>query len=439
MQPKPPLSAKEAELRRQAEKRLGEHRSDPGLNRTEADTQRLVHELQVHQIELELQKEELEQSRNEVETGLEKYSDLYDFAPVSYLTLDREGAIREANLTSASLLNAERSRLLKRRLGSFVPAAELPVFNAFLARVFERGVRTSCEVTLQREGQAPVAARIEAVAVASGHECRAVIGDLTEPKRAEADRLIVGKLVAAGMLVAGLANDYQNLLTVILRNLELARTLVPPAEEFLSQRLRTAERAALLAQDLTRQLVSVAQGDVPRRTTTSPAPVIHASVEWALSGSPVRCQLSLPEGLWSAEIDERQIGQALRNLICNAAEAMRGDGEIAVSAENMVVQSQEPPPPPPGDYIRVTIADQGCGVAREVLPRIFDPYFSTKRRGDQRGLGLGLTICQAIIQKHGGTIAVESELGRGTTVRVYLPAFRSAAGNGGGSGSHPTS
>lgn len=435
MQSKPPMSAGDAELRRQAEARLGEQPPDPDLSRTEADTQRLVHELQVHQIELELQKEELEQSRNAVEAGFEKYSDLYDFAPVSYLTLDREGAIREANHTSASLLGIERSRLLKRRLGSFVSAVEIPGFNAFLARVFESGARTSCEVTLQRDGQPPVAARIEAVAVASGQECRAVIEDLTEHKRAEEDRLLVSKVESTGMLVGGLADDYQNLLTVILLNLELAQTLVPPSEEFLSRRLQTAERAAFLAQDLTRQLVSVVQGDPPVRTAASLAPIIHGSVKWALSGAPVRCDFSLPEDLWAADIDERPIGQALRNLVLNAKEAMRRGGVISVSGENVVVHPRERPSLPPGAYIRITISDQGCGVAPEILPRIFDPYFTTKQRGDRKGLGLGLTICQAIVQKHGGTIAVESEVEKGATFRFYLPACRNGGENGGGSGS----
>src|ERR1035441_2322895 len=139
-------------------------------------------------MELQMQTKELGKARDEMEAGLEKYSNLYDFAPVGYLTLDREGTIREANLTSASLLGIERSRLVKRRFGLCVSAADLPAFNAFLAKVFKSKAREFCEVTLLKEGKPPVELRIEAVAAASGQECRAVLADITEHKRAENDR-----------------------------------------------------------------------------------------------------------------------------------------------------------------------------------------------------------------------------------------------------------
>ena len=160
MQLKSHIPPDAAELRRAAEARLREQLPRRGANPTEADTQRLVHELQVHQVELEMQNEQLQQTRNELEAGLEKYSDLYDFAPVGYLTLDREGTILEANLAAASLLGMERVRLVKRRLGFSVSAADLPVFAAFLKKVFESKAKQSCEVTLLNEGKPPVEVRI---------------------------------------------------------------------------------------------------------------------------------------------------------------------------------------------------------------------------------------------------------------------------------------
>ena len=398
---------------------------------TEADTQRLVHELQVHQIELEMQNEELQQARDEMEAGLEKYSDLYDFAPVGYLTLDREGTIREANLTSASLLGIERSRLVKRRFGLFVSAADLPAFNAFLTKVFESKAREFCEVTLLKEGKPPVEVRIEAAVAASGRECRAVLTDITEHKRAEEDRLILNKLESTGILAGGIAHDFNNLLTVILLNLELAQTLIPPGEE-LAHRLEEAKKAALTARGLTQQLITFAKGGAPVRKPTRLSGVIQESVRPALSGSRVRCEFSLAEDLWLAEVDAGQIGQVIRNLVLNAREAMPEGGVVSVRAENVVLGSHENPSLPPGDYVRVSIADQGGGIAKEVLPKIFDPYFSTKQRGDQKGMGLGLTICHTVIQKHGGAIAVESELGVGTTFHLHLPASRKLLAEGEG-------
>jgi PAS domain S-box-containing protein len=383
----------------------------------------MVHELQVHQIELEMQNEELQKARTEMEAALEKYSDLYDFAPVGYLTLDREGTIHAANLASASLLGIERSRLVKRRFGLCVSAADRPAFDAFLTRVFESQARELCEVTLLNDGRPPVEVRIEAAAAASGRECRAVLEDITERKRAEEDRLIMNRLESTGILAGGIAHDFNNLLTMILLNLELAQPLIPPGEE-LAHLLAQAKQAAMTSGGLTQQLHAFATGGAPVRKPTGLSSVIQESVRLAASGSRLRCDFSLAEDLWLAEVDAGQIGQVIRNLVLNAREAKPAGGVLAVRAENVVLGPQEHPSLPPGDYVRVSVTDWGGGIAKEVLPKIFDAYFSTKRRGTQRGMGLGLAICHQVVQKHGGAIAVESQPGVGTTFRIHLPAIR---------------
>jgi two-component system, cell cycle sensor histidine kinase and response regulator CckA len=412
-----------AELRRRAEERLREQPPGTGQALTDADTQRLVHELQVHQIELEMQNEELQNARHELQAALEKYSDLYDFAPVGYLTLDREGTIRESNLASASLLGIERSRLVSRRFGFCVSPPDLPAFNAFLARVFASKAREFCEVTLLRDGKAPVAVRIRAEVAAPGRECRAVFEDITEQKRAEEDRLILNKLESTSILVGGIAHDFNNLLTVILLNLELAQTITPPGNE-LADLLEQAKQGALTSGGLIQQLVAFASGGAPVRKPTRLVELIEASVRLALGGSRLRCDFSLAEDLWTAEVDAGQIGQVIRNLVQNAREAKPEGGVISVRAENVALGPQDDPSLPPGDYVRVSVTDWGGGISKEVLPKIFDPYFSTKRRGSQKGMGLGLSICHSIIQKHGGAIAVDSEPGVGTTFRLLLPASR---------------
>jgi two-component system cell cycle sensor histidine kinase/response regulator CckA len=428
MKTKPIPAAAAVELRRRAEASLRERAEEPGPAWSEADTLRLVHELQVHQIELEMQNEELKHARDELEAGLEKYSDLYDFAPVGYLTLDREGTIREANLAAATLLGLERSRLIKQRFGRSVSATDLPSLGVFLTKVFASKLRERCEVTLLPEGKPPVEVRIEATVAAAGRECCAVLEDLTEHKRAERDRLVVSKLESLGMLAGGLAHDYSNLLTVIHLNLEFAQALIPQWESFLANRLQTARRTTRLAQDLTQQLVTLAQGDGPVQLASSLPDLVDAAVKWALSGSPVRCACSLPENLWPTEVDAMQMEQTLRNLVLNAREAMPRGGLISIQAENVGLPADVVPSLPPGDYVRLSIADQGTGITQAVLPRIFDPYFSTKPSGDRTGLGLGLTICHAVVQKHGGAIAVESEVGVGTTFRIHLPAARRLMG-----------
>ena len=184
-------SADAAELRRRAEARLKALATKSAPARTEADTQRLVHELQVHQIELEMQNEELRQSRAEVETGLERYTELYDFAPVGYLTLGRDGAIRQVNLTGARLLGVERARLPGRRFGVLVAAPDRAGFKAFLEKVFASQAKEECEVALLKDGKGPLNVHITATVSQDGQECRVMMADITERKQIEHAQLFL--------------------------------------------------------------------------------------------------------------------------------------------------------------------------------------------------------------------------------------------------------
>ena len=179
-------------LRHQAEERLRENQKpeDRGQH-TADDTSRLVHELQVHQIELEMQNEELQQARAKAETLLTQYIDLYDFAPTGYLAFDREGTIRQMNLTGALLLGIERSKLVQRRFGLFVAECDRCVFSDFLEKIFTGDAeKPSCEVSLSREDAQPLVVRIEGMRSEDGQECRAVVMDVTGRKRLETYREI---------------------------------------------------------------------------------------------------------------------------------------------------------------------------------------------------------------------------------------------------------
>jgi PAS domain S-box-containing protein len=181
-----------AELRNRAEEQLGANSVTNYFPETAADPLQLLHELQVHQIELEMQNAELRQARDKAEDLLDKYTDLYDSALVGYLTLDREGTIHTANLTGASLLGIERSRLIGLLFGLLVTDDARPIFTAFLERVFTRQRKESCEVALLKQGNLLTSAQMVAKATASGQECCVVLIDLTEIIRVkEQDNLIV--------------------------------------------------------------------------------------------------------------------------------------------------------------------------------------------------------------------------------------------------------
>ena len=205
---KPPEGSPEgsggAELRRRAEARV--KKQPVGRDKISAEEARcLLRELQVHKIELEMQNEELARARAEVEALLRRYVDLYDFAPVGYLTLTRDGTIRQANLAGAKLFGLTRGELIDRRLGVFVSVESRPVFSAFLERVFSSGGSIeSCEVGLVKDGQDEIWARLEA-GTEDKQECRAVVVDITEHKRAgEALRRRLAELEALHSISASL-------------------------------------------------------------------------------------------------------------------------------------------------------------------------------------------------------------------------------------------
>ena len=253
---------------------------------------------------------------------------------------------------------------------------------------------------------------------------RRIIGthtDLTARKQAEEDRLVLGKLESTGGLAGGIAHDFNNLLTAILLNLELAQ-LTPGTPADVLGRLEGAQKAALSARGLTQQLITFARGDAALPRMTDIGELLRESVPLALTGSSVRGDVHAPSELWPALVDSGQIGQVIRNLVLNAREAMPKGGVITLRAANVVLGAGEHHNLPPGEYVHITVSDAGDGIRPEILPKIFDPYYSTKQRGPQRGMGLGLTICHSIVQKHKGTITVESVLHHGTTFHIHLPA-----------------
>jgi two-component system, cell cycle sensor histidine kinase and response regulator CckA len=251
-----------------------------------------------------------------------------------------------------------------------------------------------------------------------------IVRDVSDRKQAERDRLVLGKLESTGILAGGIAHDFNNLLTTMLLNLDMAASNETPAVE-IADHLATIRHGVLAAQVLTQQLITFARGGTAMRQSVVLTSLLQDSVPLALSGSNVRSAITIAPDLWPTEIDTGQMGQVIRNLVLNAREAMPGGGVVTLRAENMLLPVGNSQALLPGKYVQVVVGDQGHGIPAEALPKIFDPYFSTKIRGAQKGMGLGLTICHSILQKHGGAILVESVLGQGSRFTVYLPASTS--------------
>jgi len=244
-----------------------------------------------------------------------------------------------------------------------------------------------------------------------------IIRDVTSNKKIEEERIRSSKLESLGVLAGGIAHDFNNLLTGIIGNASLARMLCNP-EDKVYKRLTELEDASLRAKDLTQQLLTFAKGGAPIKKTTSIVSLLRDSATFAMRGSNITCDFSIPEDLSPVEVDEGQITQVIHNLIINAEQAMPKGGLIKVSAGNISVSPSNGLPVQDGEYIKITVSDTGIGIPKENLIRIFDPYFTTKEEGS----GLGLATAYSIIKNHGGYVTAESESGAGTTFYIYLPA-----------------
>lgn len=562
----------------------------------ENEREQLLHELQVHQIELEMQNQELRETQIKLEDTGNLYSDLYDFAPVGYVSLDDSGCIREINLTGAAILGTERSALnnmpfaahvipsdhgkfrdhlwncrqtkmkavteigLNSKEGKVVQIelSSVPTYDSrrqitlywtAFSDITERkrvedvlqktkeqleirvGERTAeliaanqtlqREITERKQAEENLAAETERLRVTlcsigdgvittdlekkivlmnkiaedltgwKGEEANGrsidevfrvfydktgmpyenleikeykdadfkdykrdiflvsndgterliamnntllqnnhqdnigmmlVFQDITKQRNMEDELLKTQKLESLGLLAGGIAHDFNNFLAAIMAGIQLSNIRLSKGLN-IQKNLAEIEKIITQAANLTKQLLTFSKGGAPIKKTALIADLIKDTVDFTLHGSKLRCEFTMADDLWLAKVDEGQMSQVINNLVINAVQAMSEGGTIKIQVENVKLEARHVIPLPSGNYVKISIADQGSGIPEEYLPKIFDPYFTTKQNGN----GLGLASSYAIIKKHNGYIAVQSELGEGTTFEIYLPASKRKA------------
>lgn len=241
--------------------------------------------------------------------------------------------------------------------------------------------------------------------------------DVTSQRKLEDELLKAQKLESLGVLAGGIAHDFNNILTAVMGNISLARMRVEAGDK-LDKWLGAAEKATARAKDLTQQLLTFSKGGAPVKQVISLEQSIRDSASFALRGTAVKSAFQFADGLWPVEADEGQMVQVFNNLIINACQAMSAGGIITITAANVPVHANDSLPLPAGNYVKITVSDQGSGIPLDHLRRIFDPYFTTKEHGS----GLGLAVTYSVIRNHGGHIQVESEIGVGTTFTIFLAA-----------------
>lgn len=406
------------------------HAAEDILDISPAEIRTLVHELQTHQIELELQNENLRRTQDELVESRDRYSDLYNFAPVGYTTLSSKGFVLDANLTLVDMLGIERSALVQRHLSEFIVPDDQDIFYRHRRTVLDTKQQQSCQLRMLKRGADPIWTEWDTVPLdvhdPDSIQLRIAIGNITERQLMEERLRQASKMEAVGQLAAGVAHEFNNLLSGILNSVELVlATYKDNSPESLERPLRDIKKCAQRGAGLTTQLLSFARKKTPHVSLLDVNQVIGDldSVLQQIAGQRVTLVLQLAHKLPPVRADRAEIEQAVVNLARNACAALTEKGTLTIgtTAEHLDqsrVSGQ--PHASPGPYVQVFVADNGCGMTPEILARIFEPFFTTKPVGE--GTGLGLATVFADVTKSGGFIEVESRVGEGTVLRLYLPA-----------------
>ena len=399
------------------------------------EPQLAMHELRVHQIELEMQNEELRRVQEELEVSRARYFDLYDMAPVGYLTLSEQGLILEANLTAAKLLGVARGALVKLPLSRFILPDDQDIHYLHRKQLLETGAPQVWELRLLKKDSGPFWARVQA-AIARDADgaaiCRVVVSDIGERKRAEVEKAKLEiqdqqlqKAESLGRMAGAIAHRFNNYLMAVMGNLELGmgdQSLDTRSFQNLTHAMEAARQAAhlstqmlaYLGQALGRQepldLSNLCRRGLPALRTTMP--------------KDVALEMNSPAPVLVVSANASQIREVLTNLVTNAWESCAAQGTVrltlkTVTAADIPAAHRFPIGwQPHGDaYACLEVMDNGCGIAEKDLEKLFDPFFSTKLGGR----GLGLPVVLGIVRAHSGAITADSEPGRGSVFQVFLP------------------
>ncbi len=420
------------DLRSRAEARLGQ---ELGVleNMSQEEIQGLVHELRTHEIELELQNEELRLAQLDLARSRDRFRDLYDFAPIGYLTICEKGMITEANLRLADMLAVERSSLIGRHLNSCICESDQDNFYHQRRGAFADGAPRVCRLCIRRADDSWFWAEVYMKATPNPAkneiQCRIAISDISELRDVEATLHQSQRLEALGTMAGGLAHHLNNMLQVVVGFTQLSLDALaadPDHRQNLQRVLTSAQSGAKLI----RQLLAFSRADSPCLATVYPQVLMQETVQLLQGvfppGVEIRVEAESPCGVIRADANELQ--QVLVNLCTNAKQALpEAGGTIRILLSEVDLPSSQESGTDDlvaGRYAKIAVIDEGAGMSEETLQRAFEPFYSTKE--PFAGTGLGLSTSHGIISSHGGAIEINSVEGAGTTVRLYLPIHRDA-------------
>ncbi len=411
-------------MKKKPGKNLPKRFHETGEPAYEAEFLKLIHELEVHQLELEMQNDELKLSRSSEHNITLQYTELYDFAPVGYVSLSASGEILKLNLAFANLLGKPRSKLVNRIFSVFITFGSLPVFESFLLRIFETRALQNCELVLRTEGNIPRSVLVSGISNDDTDYCLINVFDITTRKKAEEEiRLKNEELIQLhaekdrfyGILAHDLRSPFNSLLGLTQILADDLTNMEPKVAMKIAEGVRNS---SLRIYNLLENLLKWSRVNLgliqfgPESMLLKPliTDIILLEIENAKRKN-ISISKDFQDSL-TVFADRDMLNTILRNLISNAMKFTPFNGQIIISAGTTG-----------SDYVEISIIDTGIGMSRTMVENLFRLDRQTNREGTdgESSSGFGLLLCQELIRKHKGNISVESEEGKGSRFTITLP------------------
>lgn len=377
---------------------------------------------------LENEIKEHKQTAKKLQESEEKFRILTEES-MTGISIIQDNAIKYANPKFAEMFAYTREEIIGKPFLDIVYAADRPMMEEILAQEnTETGDSLSCQfrgITKKHE-----IIYLECYGTFTLYQGQPAlfktIIDFTRRKKEESELIKSRKMESVGILAGGIAHDFNNLLTIIIGNITMLKLKLGKKDPQIYNFLEKVEQASTQAAELAHRFVDFSEEGGLMRTKIIMATLLKNAIDLSPEIRDISCHISLPPDLAPVYGDERQLRQVIVNLLLNAHEAAcpAENEKIMITAENTGLDETNPFTLAKGDYVKVSVIDNGMGIPPEILEKIFDPYFTTKDTVTQKGLGMGLAICYSIIKKHEGHISVASQLKKGTTVEVYLPVYK---------------
>lgn len=387
----------------------------------------LINELSL-QYDLEKQKGQLEDlvknRTKELTISEKKLRSLFENATDGIMILDRDGKILDVNKEACEIHGFDKDALIGANIELLDTEKNKSLFKNRIERIL-KGESLLFQTQHFRKDGSKVSLEVTANAIETDGNVliQSFLRDITEKKRLQEQLLQSQKMESIGALAGGVAHNFNNILTAILGNAELLEDFEDLDDELLIKRVTNIQNSAKRAGMLVSKLLSFARRDTFEIVPLNLNDVINETLLFeGVLGKKIRMNTELQDDIPTVEGDRNQLEQIIMNLMVNARDAMPDGGLVTIKTGEIEIGDKHVLPTyiPPGGYVLLTISDTGCGIPEEITDKIFDPFFTTKERG--KGTGLGLSTIYGIVKDHKGYITVQSDVGKGTTFDVYLPA-----------------